>query len=126
HHADRGRAPSQAFNDPAADRVGNRPERIVSHSGNYSAFPIAMALNSLPGECRTMSPRTRSAMPAGLGGAAAVARQVAAHRRAACGPPTTGTAGGAPLLQHPGADGGGPPPRPPPPTPPTIPAPPLP
>src|SRR5262245_59714293 len=103
HHADRGRAPSQAFNDPAADRVGNRPDRIVSHSGNYSAFPIAMALNSLPGECRTMSPRTRSAMPAGLGGAAAVARQVAAHRRSACGPLITETAGAAPLLQHPGA-----------------------
>src|SRR5262249_45336240 len=73
HHADRGRAASQTLNDPAADRVGNRPERIVSHSGNYSACPIAMALNSLPGECRTMSPRTRSAMPAGLDAAAAVA-----------------------------------------------------
>src|SRR5215510_4656118 len=37
------------------------------------AHPIAMALNPLPGECRTMSPRTRSATPAGLDAAAAVA-----------------------------------------------------
>jgi hypothetical protein len=35
HNTDRGWAASQALNDPAADRVGNRPERIVSHLGNY-------------------------------------------------------------------------------------------
>ena len=48
HHTDRGRAVSQALDNPAADRMGNRPERIVSHSGNYTAHPDHRRTSGLP------------------------------------------------------------------------------